>query len=108
MNQEDQTVAVSVQSALPQITSAIEAVVQVMKKGRRELAHIVTSKAASGSTQYVIGALQEANQIGALTVALSCNRDTPISAEPNYPIEFPVGPEIVTGSTRKIKFVSGK
>ena len=37
---------------------------------------------------------------GALTVGLSCNEDTPLSAEAQYPIEVLVGPEVVAGSTR--------
>ena len=47
-----------------------------------------------------MGALREAARIGALTASLCCNADSPISAEADYPIEVPVGAEIVTGSTR--------
>jgi N-acetylmuramic acid 6-phosphate etherase len=56
--------------------------------------------ASSGRTPYVLGALEAANERGALTVGLSCNTDTPVSAAARYGIEVAVGPEIVTGSTR--------
>jgi N-acetylmuramic acid 6-phosphate etherase len=56
--------------------------------------------ASSGRTPYVLGALEAANGLGALTVGLSCNTDTPISAAARFGIEIAIGPEIVTGSTR--------
>jgi N-acetylmuramic acid 6-phosphate etherase len=56
--------------------------------------------ASSGTTPYVIGALRLAAERGALTVGLSCNLGTPLSAVAEHGIEIPVGPEIVTGSTR--------
>ncbi|WP_282942254.1 N-acetylmuramic acid 6-phosphate etherase [Paenibacillus sp. RC67] len=88
------------------ITRSIENAEDNEQTGRDDLASKVTSQdavvgiAASGTTPYVIGALREAKRIGALTVALSCNHNTRISAEAQYSIEVPVGPEIVTGSTR--------
>lgn len=60
----------------------------------------VVGVAASGRTPFVIGALREARTRGALTVALSCNRDAPISQEAEFAIEIPVGPEVLAGSTR--------
>lgn len=56
--------------------------------------------AASGRTPYVLAAVRAARLRGALTVSLSCNVATPLSGEAEYPIEVPVGPEIVAGSTR--------
>jgi N-acetylmuramic acid 6-phosphate etherase len=56
--------------------------------------------AASGRTPYVIGALRYARSIGAKTVALSCNKNAPISKEADQAIEVIVGPEVLTGSTR--------
>ncbi len=56
--------------------------------------------AASGTTPYVIGGLQKANQAGLLTGAIVCNENSPVAAEAQYPIEVVVGPEFVTGSTR--------
>lgn len=60
----------------------------------------VVGVASSGRTPYVLGALRRAARTGALTVALSCNEHAPISAVADFGIEVPVGPEIVTGSTR--------
>lgn len=56
--------------------------------------------AASGTTPYVIGGLEQANQRGIATGCLVCNGDSPIAACAQYPIEVIVGPEFVTGSTR--------
>lgn len=61
---------------------------------------VVIGIAASGSTPYVIGALRNAKQNGILTAAISCNPNSPISAEADIRIEAIVGPEYVTGSTR--------
>jgi N-acetylmuramic acid 6-phosphate etherase len=60
----------------------------------------VVGIAASGRTPYVLGALRGAARAGALTVGLSCNTGTPLSAAAEHAIEVDVGPEIVTGSTR--------
>ncbi|CAH7476302.1 N-acetylmuramic acid 6-phosphate etherase [Vibrio chagasii] len=61
---------------------------------------VVVGIAASGRTPYVIGALNYANQIGAVTVALSCNPDSPIADIAQIAISPVVGPEALTGSTR--------
>ncbi|MBG0830338.1 N-acetylmuramic acid 6-phosphate etherase [Planomonospora sp. ID67723] len=60
----------------------------------------VVGVSASGRAPFVVGALREAARRDALTVALSCNAGTPISAAARYPIEVVVGAEVVTGSTR--------
>lgn len=61
---------------------------------------IVIGIAASGRTPYVIGGLEYANQVGAMTGALSNNKQTKISKMADFPIEIVTGPEILTGSTR--------
>ncbi|ENM5778400.1 N-acetylmuramic acid 6-phosphate etherase [Vibrio mimicus] len=55
---------------------------------------------ASGRTPYVIGALEYANGLGATTIALSCNPDSPIAEIAQIAISPVVGPEALTGSTR--------
>lgn len=60
----------------------------------------VVGIASSGRTPFVIAAIQRARTLGALTVGLSCNSDTPLSAAAEFPIEVVVGPEMLTGSTR--------
>lgn len=56
--------------------------------------------AASGRTPYVAGALTEARQRGALTVALICNLPAPLAQMADHVISPLVGPEILAGSTR--------
>ncbi|MFP7484557.1 N-acetylmuramic acid 6-phosphate etherase [Priestia filamentosa] len=56
--------------------------------------------AASGRTPYVIGALRYARERGASTCAISCNKETAISALADVAIEADTGPEVLTGSTR--------
>jgi N-acetylmuramic acid 6-phosphate etherase len=61
---------------------------------------IVVGLAASGRTPYVIGALDRARDLGAVTIALSCNVGAAVSEHAAYPIEVDTGPEVLTGSTR--------
>ncbi|OAS19087.1 N-acetylmuramic acid 6-phosphate etherase [Paenibacillus oryzisoli] len=164
MNEEDQTVALSVRGAIPQISGAIAAISEALKAGGRLFyigagtsgrlgildasecpptfgveedlingliaggegairasiedaeddehagglaiaevvrpGDVVVGITASGTARYVIGAILEANRLGLATVGISCNHDTPLSTVVKFPIEVPVGPEIITGSTR--------
>ncbi|EOW9474845.1 N-acetylmuramic acid 6-phosphate etherase [Vibrio cholerae] len=61
---------------------------------------VLVGIAASGRTPYVIGALEYANDLGATTIALSCNPDSPIANIAKIAISPVVGPEALTGSTR--------
>ena len=56
--------------------------------------------AASGTTPYVIKAIEECRRHGILTAAITSNPDAPISAAADIPNEMIVGPEYVTGSSR--------
>ena len=56
--------------------------------------------AASGRTPYVLGAIEYANSIGAITGSITCSKSSDLSKVSQYPIEVPVGAEIITGSTR--------
>jgi len=165
INQEDQTVAVSVSKALPQIAALATAVAERMSKGGRlfyigagtsgrlgvvdasecpptfgvpfdwvvgiiaggdgairkavEFAEddaeqawrdlqvfdindkdVVVGIAASGTTPYVIGGLNTANQNNVLTGCVVCNSGSPVAAVAKLPVEVVTGPEFVTGSTR--------
>ena len=60
----------------------------------------VVGLAASGRTPYVIGGLKYANEIGAFTVAVSCNENSQIGEVAKVKIEAVVGGEVITGSTR--------
>ncbi|EHP3507053.1 N-acetylmuramic acid 6-phosphate etherase [Vibrio cholerae] len=61
---------------------------------------VLVGIAASGRTPYVIGALEYAYDLGATTIALSCNPDSPIAEIAQIAISPVVGPEALTGSTR--------
>lgn len=61
---------------------------------------VVVGIAASGSTPYVISALEACKKNGIVTGSISCNAGSPVSLAADFPIEVVVGPEFVTGSTR--------
>lgn len=56
--------------------------------------------AASGRTPYVIGGLKAARAQGIITACITCNVQTAVAQQADYPVEVIVGPEVVTGSTR--------
>ena len=56
--------------------------------------------AASGRTPYVLGAMAEANRLGALTIGISCTPDSELSRAVKIAIAPLPGPEVVAGSTR--------
>jgi len=89
------------------ITTAIEFAEDDDEQGWKDLKaynicdkDVVVGIAASGTTPYVIGALEECRKNGIVTGSIACNPNSPISAAADYPIEVIVGPEFVTGSTR--------
>lgn len=89
------------------MTVAVEGAEDSLTLGKEDLQALhltaqdtVVGIAASGRTPYVIGGLQYANQVGASTVAVSCNLHAAISAEAQTAIEVDCGPEVLTGSTR--------
>ncbi len=61
---------------------------------------VLVGIAASGRTPYVLGAVAEANRMGAVTIGISCTPDSELSRAVKIPIVLLVGPEIVAGSTR--------
>jgi N-acetylmuramic acid 6-phosphate etherase len=61
---------------------------------------IVIGIAASGTTPYVVSALESCNKNNIITGCITCNQNSPLSKVANYPIEVIVGPEFVTGSSR--------
>jgi N-acetylmuramic acid 6-phosphate etherase len=56
--------------------------------------------AASGRTPYVLGALATANEVGALTLALTCAPGSRMAQIAHIAIDLATGPEVLTGSTR--------
>ncbi|TYB79631.1 N-acetylmuramic acid 6-phosphate etherase [Bizionia myxarmorum] len=61
---------------------------------------VVIGIAASGTTPYVIAALEACNVNNIITSCITCNKNSPLSLVSKYPIEVVVGPEFVTGSSR--------
>lgn len=165
IHREDETVAKAVASSLPAIARAVDAIVQVLRRGgrlfyvgagssgrlaaldaaelpptfgtpahmvqaviaggRRALTHavadaednrvqgardlaaigltrkdVVVGITASGSTPYVLGALEFARRWRLMTVAITSNPRTPVTRIVNISIVAPTGPEVITGSTR--------
>lgn len=89
------------------ITTAVEFAEDNREQGWLDLQqHHVSDKdvvvgiAASGTTPYVIGALEACRKNGIVTGSISCNPNSPVSEVADFPIEVVVGPEFVTGSTR--------
>ncbi|GAA4953088.1 N-acetylmuramic acid 6-phosphate etherase [Algibacter agarivorans] len=165
INNEDQTVPLAVEKALPQIEKLVEHIVNKLKQGGRLFyigagtsgrlgildasecpptfgvshdlvigiiaggdiairkavefaedslnlgwedlqAYSITDKdvvvgiAASGTTPYVISALEKCNENNIITGCITCNHNSPLSQTAQFPIEVIVGPEFVTGSSR--------
>lgn len=61
---------------------------------------VLVGIAASGSTPYVVGGLEKANEAGILTGCVTCNQGSKVAQVAQFPVEVVVGPEFVTGSTR--------
>lgn len=55
---------------------------------------------ASGSTPFVLAAIEKAKQVQALTISISCNEKATASEKSDIGIEVPTGAEIIRGSTR--------
>lgn len=89
------------------LIEAVEGAEDSVELGARDLdelgvgpADVVVGIAASGRTPYVIGALDRARSLGALTASVSGNVGAELSDHAAYPIELDTGPEVLTGSTR--------
>ena len=60
----------------------------------------VVGIAASGRTPYVLGAIEAATEIGALTIGVACNAPSALLDAVQISIGVLVGAEVITGSTR--------
>lgn len=61
---------------------------------------VLVGIAASGRTPYVLGAIEEARRMGAITAGISCTPDSELTRAADIPITPLPGPEILAGSTR--------
>jgi N-acetylmuramic acid 6-phosphate etherase len=89
------------------LASASEISEDDTKAGRDEMSHRNPSKqdvvfgiASSGRTPFTVAALSEARRRGARTIALTCNRNSPLERAADLAIVTPVGPEVLAGSSR--------
>jgi N-acetylmuramic acid 6-phosphate etherase len=89
------------------ITQPVEGAEDSGPKARRDLQRIhitrndsVVGLAASGTTPYVLAAIAYAKRHGALTIAVTANRKSPLAKAAHIAITPDVGPEVLTGSTR--------
>lgn len=89
------------------ILQAVENAEDNAEQGARDLQaidfsaqDILVGIAASGRTPYVLGALGWAKQRDAVTIAISCNAQSPMAECADIALSAVVGPEVVTGSSR--------
>ncbi len=89
------------------ITEAVEFAEDDTEQGWKDLQEfkvnekdVVIGIAASGTTPYVICALQQCKANNIITGSICCNAAAPLSAVADFPVEVVVGPEFITGSTR--------
>ena len=89
------------------IRKAVEFAEDSTEQGWKDLQeHQISSKdivvgiAASGTTPYVISALEMCNKHNIITGCITCNENSPLGETAKFPIEVIVGPEFVTGSSR--------
>jgi N-acetylmuramic acid 6-phosphate etherase len=91
----------------PALARATEASEDDPETGRRDLAargfratDALVGIAASGRTPYVLGAIEAANKLGALTIGVSCTPHSALASRVQIAITPLVGPEVIAGSTR--------
>ncbi len=87
--------------------AAVEADEDSRELGRKEIAKkkpgkndVVVGIAASGRTPFTIAAVEYARHQGSRTIAVTCNRNSPLQRAAGLGIVTEVGPEVVSGSTR--------
>ena len=89
------------------LTTAVEGAEDSPEQGAEDLdsvdispGDVVVGIASSGSTPYVLGALDHARANGATAIGFTCNRGAPIAEHSDLTITVVAGPEVLTGSTR--------
>jgi N-acetylmuramic acid 6-phosphate etherase len=64
------------------------------------LGDVVVGISASGTTPYVLGAVESAMKLGARSIGITCDPESPLAEAVEIAILPEVGPEVVAGSTR--------
>jgi N-acetylmuramic acid 6-phosphate etherase len=87
------------------LTNSVEGAEDDFNAGYKD-AKVLTDKdvavavSASGNPKYLLGVLEKAAEIGAKTIALTCNAKGKIAEEAGLVICAEVGPEVIAGSSR--------
>lgn len=71
-----------------------------IKKRKPGKHDVVLGIATSGRTPFTIAAVEYARAHGAHTIALTCNRNSPLERAADFAIVTEVGPEVLAGSSR--------
>jgi N-acetylmuramic acid 6-phosphate etherase len=71
-----------------------------LKKNKISKKDFVIGIAASGTTPYVVGALEQCRKNKIVTGCIVCNKNSPLAKQADFPVEIITGAEFVTGSTR--------
>lgn len=86
---------------------AVEGAEDDLEAGKRDLLalhptthDVVIAIAASGTTPYPLGVVAAANEVGALTIGIANNPQTPLVQHSQIGIVLETGPEVISGSTR--------
>lgn len=75
------------------------AVFELQERGLT-LGDAVVAISASGRTPFALGGLDAAHEVGARTIAITCDPHSPLAEAAEISIAPVVGPEVVAGSTR--------
>jgi N-acetylmuramic acid 6-phosphate etherase len=78
----------------------VEHAARLMRQHGINRKDVMIAVAASGTTPFTLSCLREAKRLGALTVGIANNPDTPLLKEADHPIWLDTGAEPIAGSTR--------
>jgi N-acetylmuramic acid 6-phosphate etherase len=91
----------------PALRGAVEGAEDSTRAGARDLRRrgfsrddVVVGLSASGTTPYVLGAIEFARRRGAVTIGITSNLRSPLARRARIKILPDTGPEAITGSTR--------
>ena len=79
---------------------SVEDGARVLARARVTKGDVVVGIAASGTTPFVLGAIEWAKKRGCVTIGITSNRDSPLARAVKIAITPRTGPEPITGSTR--------
>ncbi|HCQ8724252.1 TPA: N-acetylmuramic acid 6-phosphate etherase [Enterococcus faecalis] len=77
-----------------------ELAIEDLTKHQLTARDVVIAIAASGRTPYAVSAIEYGKKVGALTISVTCNNQSPMNQLAEIGIAPIVGPEVITGSTR--------